>query len=443
MRLKKILLGIMLLFMVIPVVNAVDEDTKTEDVLEEEIYLNDILLDGQSIEGFSKTKYVYEIKVDDSVKKVQIGAPFDKDKFTVTTDGSLTYEVKPGVNEFKITVLSKATNKKQEYTLKFIKNDSRSNDGSLSSLTVGGQEINLKDDVFEYTAFVPNSTKSVEITATIKDNKASFIQGYGERIGNNAVSLSGETTNIELKVKAENEEIKTYKITIKKTDYKNNDATLKTLTIKDVNFNFNSNITSYDIEVENNIDKVSIEAIPNNDKATANYNKEISLNEGLNKVTIQVTAEDGTEKSYRLNITRKEKVNLVEKIEIEGIDLEFQSDVYEYDIETTLTTLNFTVSLTDKNATYEVLDNEDLKDGSVVSLVIKNGNEELTYKFKIINEDSKEEEVVITDKNEENEEKKEENVGFLKKNEMLIGLLTFGVGLISSLFAFLTKFKNK
>ena len=47
-------------------------------------------------------------------------------------------------------------------------------------------------------------------------------------------------------------------------------------------------------------------------------------------------------------------------------------------------------------------------------------------------------------KNPEDEDKQEvKNEGFLKKNEMLIGLLTFGVGIISMLFAFLTKFKNK
>ena len=190
------------------------------------------------------------------------------------------------------------------------------------------------------------------------------------------------------------------------------------------------------------IDKINLEASPNDNKATVNYNSEMELKEGLNKITITVTAQDGTTKDYRLNITRKEKVNLVERIEIEGIDFEFEPDTYEYNIETTLTLLNFTVVLNDKEATYEVLNNENLKNGSIVKIVVKNKDSELTYNFKIVNEDEQEEEPSILNED-ENKEEKEIKVNFLKKNEMLIGLLTFGVGLISMLFSVLTKFKNK
>ncbi len=443
MNFRKILLVIVLLFMVVPVY-AVDTD---------ELFLENIFINGEVIEGFQKDKYEYEIKLDKAVESVLIGytpnANEENSKFFVSTEGeaiSSDYKLKPGENVVKIKLRSKEDYKiEKTYTLKLIKEDTRSSDATLSSLTVGGVEVPLKDDTFEYTVLVNNKLKSVEVAATIRDNKASFIQGYGERLGNNAVALSGETTNIEVRVKAENETTKIYKITIKKDDYKNNDASLKSLTIKELKFNFSKDVITYNLEVNNEIDKINIEAVTNDAKAKVNYNKEVTLQEGLNKVTIVVTAEDGSERSYRLNITRKEKVSLVEKIEIEGVDFEFDPETLEYDIKTTSTILNFTVSLNDKEATYEILDNEDLKNGSTVSLVIKNKDSELTYKFNIIN-DEEEPEIDNTIDNiddsidEENNNIPKEN--FLKKNEMLIGLLTLGVGILSMLFAVLTKFKN-
>ncbi len=452
MKFKKLLLVFMLLFMIVPVRA---EETPNQKDTEEKIpapFLKDIKINNVSIEGFSKDKYEYELHMDKTVEKVTISPEYDPEYggyYKHTTEGSLyNHVLKPGKNVIKIIVSNKDDNENPvTYTLTLIKEDDRNSDATLSSLVVANQKIDLKEGVFEYTVQVDNKLKSVEITATKNNDKAEFVQGYGERTGNNSVPLNGEVTNVEVRVKAENETQKTYKITIKKSNYQSNDANLRSLTIKEVKFNFSSNKTAYDIEVSNDIEKINIEAIANDTKAKVNYNKEVSLKEGLNKITVSVIAEDGTEKDYRLNVTRKEKVALVEKIEIEGIDLEFKPEVYEYDVETTLTTLNFTVSLTNKEATYEVLNNENLKNGSTVSLVIKNKDEEITYKFNIVNE----EETNIKDETEENkeEEPKEEikedlnEESFLKKNEMMIALLTFGVGLISMLFAILTKKKEQ
>ena len=60
-------------------------------------------------------------------------------------------------------------------------------------------------------------------------------------LGNNAVSITGPSASVEIRVKAENESIRTYTINIIKTDYKSSDATLKSLTVEGIDFAFKSN----------------------------------------------------------------------------------------------------------------------------------------------------------------------------------------------------------
>lgn len=87
---------------------------------------------------------------------------------------------------------------------------------------------------------------------------------------------------------------------------KSSEARLANLGIKPNDFKgFKRDTYSYDIEVPNDVEKVNVYASLVNDKAkitsgTGNAN----LKEGLNKVEVVVTAEDGTKKTYTLNITR-------------------------------------------------------------------------------------------------------------------------------------------
>ena len=216
-----------------------------------------------------------------------------------------------------------------------------------------------------------------------------------------------------------------------KSNYKSNDATLKDIKIKEKNFNFNPDILEYNLEVENEIEKINVEALANHEKAKVEYEKEVELKEGINNLVIKVTAEDGTVKEYKLNITRKAEVALVNDIKIEDIDFEFKPDVYQYEIKTTLDSLKFKVTLNSKTATYEIINNDDLQDGSIIRIVVKDKDKQITYNFKIINPSQK---VTATTPNDINDAGTNvSGSGFLKKYEMYIGLITFGVGLLSLL----------
>ncbi len=87
---------------------------------------------------------------------------------------------------------------------------------------------------------------------------------------------------------------------------KNNN--LKALEIEGYTFEpeFNKDTLEYNLDVPNDVEKVNIKATKEDGKARVVGDGEISLVEGPNKVNIIVTAENGSTKTYVLNINVKE-----------------------------------------------------------------------------------------------------------------------------------------
>ena len=415
---KKILLFLILFFMTFL-------NTKAD-----EVYLKNILIDGVDLKDFETLKTTYDLTYESSKESVTIGYDYDKSLYKGkgnTGEVKLNY----GLNKLSFTLTSIDNEKSITYNLNITREDGRSSDNTLRSLTVASKKVNLTDSL-EYEVLVDSKLKSAELTAVLNHEKAKFLNGYGERIGSNKITLSGEITKVEVKVQSENESIKTYVITIKKENYKSPDNTLKSLKINEINFNFNPNILEYNLSCDNSLDKIKIIAIKNHDKATIDYNREVNLNVGLNEINILVTAEDGTVKTYKINITRGEKEYLVKDIKITGIDFSFNPEVFDYEIETNLDTLDFKITLNKETTSSNILNNESLSNNSLVQIEIKDGEEVLTYNFKI-----KKEEIINNNiPNENNEEKDQEN-NFFKEYEMYIGIGVFLLGIFSMITALL------
>ena len=133
-------------------------------------------------------------------------------------------------------------------------------------------------------------------------------------------------------------------------------------------------------------------------------------------------------------VTKEEELPLVSDIKIKDVEFTFDSTKYSYTIETELTTLNFEVLLSKETATSEIIGNENLKNGSIITIEAKDEDKTITYKFKILNN---KDDVVATNETSDN------NDNFFKKNEMIIGLAIFGIGLFSLLASILLKPKSK
>lgn len=395
-------------------------------------YLTNILIDGVSIKDFSSEKKEYNLDVDSKKDTIKVVFVYDKTKYK-GSGSSENITLKSGLNKISYTIKNIETLETLEtYVINITKEDNRSSDNSLSSLKIGNTQVVLSEKN-EYDVFVDSKLKSVELKATLKDNKSKFVSGYGERIGNNSITLNGETTKVEVKVSAENESIRTYLINIIKKDYKDPTNTLKSLKIDKIPFTFKTNIYEYNLTVENDISEIKIDLVKTSDKSSVEYLENVKLKEGVNNLVIKVIAESGDVKEYKINITRNELVPLVNNIEIENLDFTFDKNKTNYSIKTDLDKLNFKITLANTDAKIEEMGNEKLENNSVITLKVSLDSQEEVYTFKIVKE-------IIEDSNDTKNDSKSFDINsFLKTNEMLISLITFGVGILSLLIAILVK----
>lgn len=90
---------------------------------------------------------------------------------------------------------------------------------------------------------------------------------------------------------------------------KDSDNSLKSLSIDDQKLNpeFNKDTLEYSVELENNVEKIKINAEATSSKASIKGTGEIDVKEGLNKIEVVVTAENGSTRTYIINATVKEK----------------------------------------------------------------------------------------------------------------------------------------
>ena len=280
---------------------------------EEKPILTNIKIDGVAIQNFSSTTLTYDLEFAMDTSSIKITPEYDNSLYKINSNFSITgtANLKFGLNTFTITVVSlEDDTNKTVYTIN-AKRDASTNN-ALASLTVAGKRVTLTDVDTEYEVKVDKDAKMAKIEATLADINAEFPNGYGER----TVELNGEKTVAEVKVKAQNGEIRTYTITIIKSNYQSNDASLKSLKIKEIELNFNPTIYEYNLEVKEDIEKINLEAVANDEDASIIYEKTKTLDTGLNKILITVTAADGTKKDYIINITKQEAIPLVENIKI-------------------------------------------------------------------------------------------------------------------------------
>lgn len=162
---------------------------------------------------------------------------------------------------------------------------------------------------------------------------------------------------------------------------KSNDASLKSLVIKGVNFEFSKDKLEYDVEVSNNVDKLDITAEVNNDKSKVAIPSDLSLKVGNNSFTIVVEAEDGTKSEYKINVKRLDRVlssnTNLSKLVINGYNISFSKDKYIYDLGNIKSNkLNITATSEDALSKVKIYgnDNIDRNDVIVIKVVAEDGS---------------------------------------------------------------------
>lgn len=89
---------------------------------------------------------------------------------------------------------------------------------------------------------------------------------------------------------------------------KSNDATLKELSVGGQTLTpaFSPSVTSYSLTVPNTVTGLDVNAITNDAKASAKVSGNSGFKVGSNNITITVTAEDGSKKSYTITVKRED-----------------------------------------------------------------------------------------------------------------------------------------
>ena len=294
---------------------------------------------------FNSDNDTYSTTVANSISKVRVNIETKNPKAKIIEPAGLkgdkvvTWELVAGkTKEVKIKVRSENGNKTNEYKLKITreaKPKTKSSDATLKSVkiyktegynstTKTGTEVNASWDknfnknTISYNIKLPSKVNSIKLVAYPNDNGA--IISYPYTMRNNQAEYAfkaKETRTPTITVTAENGTTKTYTFNItstsstsatRNTRVKSSDATLKSLKVGNKNVSIVKDKYDYDVSVESG--KKTLEVKLNNQYAMIltpsglrDLNETYTIEANATKtIKIKVQAENGTTKTYNINI---------------------------------------------------------------------------------------------------------------------------------------------
>lgn len=302
----------------------------------------------------------------------------------------------------------------------------------LNSLSLSRGSISPAFDKtkFDYTATVSSSTSVVTVYASLLDSDASFVDGYEPR----TVNLNYGENTIQIKVKGfalqeATESTYTIKITRTKssgtggaTVSKSSVNTLSNITLSNGTLSpkFNSNTNVYNVEVENDVDVLTVGATLTDNKSNFvnSYGpRNVHLNEGENNIYLKVKSEAGSVRVYRLIITRKKANNvepeptptptpdptpeptpevskaLLSSLKLSEGKIDFESNVFDYNVTVgyDVTNVVATVELENDTDTVDIKGGESLEVGAnelTITVTSSDGSVSNVYTIYIIKKEA-------------------------------------------------------
>ena len=233
------------------------------------------------------------------------------------TDSDGTVSLAVGSNVITVVITAEDTTTTTTYTVTVTRAAPPSSDATLKGLTLSDVDFGTFDSTTtSYSAQVANSVSQTTVTPVVNDSGASrIIKMGGVTDSDGTVSLAVGSNVITVEVTAEDDSTtQTYTVRVTRAEPPSTDATLKGLTLSDVNFGtFSSATTSYTASVANSVTQTTVTPTVNDSGASyvitlggvTDADGTVSLAVGNNVITIEVTAEDGvTTQIYTVRITR-------------------------------------------------------------------------------------------------------------------------------------------
>lgn len=234
------------------------------------------------------------------------------------------------------------------------------------------------------------------------------------------------------------------------TTTKSGDATLKSITIGGKTYSGSSLKNAITYTAGANVNSIKISAAKSNSKATVSGTGTKQLVQGqTNTFQINVTAENGTKKTYTVNIIRlaeestvpniiddqpiqnpEETKLMLTSLIIKDVELnpEFNSEIYTYVTNVqNMKNLEIDATANKPDAQINIEGATDLKAGdNLIKITVTLGEEKIEYMVNVYNTIEEDITGITQDENNDNNKKNEKNI----KKYVLIGL-TFLIGLIA------------
>ena len=290
----------------------------------------------------------------------------------------------------------------------------------------------------------------VKYTFKAKKTGETFISTYGEVYDTKGLIESiDEAESIKIK-----ENVTTEERARENTNVTPNDSKLKELKInvEGISPEFSLDITQYYF-VTQELDRLNITAIPENENAKVTITGNNDFKQGNNEINIEVKSQDNTSTTnYKINVTKTDNIenanSYLENLAIEYYDLtpEFNKDIYDYKIEVTNITekLNILAIPENINSKVNIIGGDNLQYGNNKIEITVTAPDGITVKKYNINayKRTEEEQKKVEEEQKENAEKltqilqqnNEENIKVANKEieknnrkNILIGIIIIAI----------------
>ncbi|WP_405079938.1 cadherin-like beta sandwich domain-containing protein [Paenibacillus chitinolyticus] len=281
--------------------------------------------------SFASGTTSYTANVADSVASVDVTPTLADGTATVKVNGSPVASGSPssvslnvGANTITVLVTAQDGTTQKTYTVTVNRAAPLSGNADLSNLVLSGAALNpgFASGTITYTSSVAYGVTTVDVTPTVADSTATVtVDGRPVTSGSaSSVTLNVGPNPIPVVVTAENGATKTYTVTVTRAAGSNN-ADLSGITLSggaSLSPVFAPGTTSYTVDVPNSVSGLDVTPSVADSTATLEFNGAavtsgtpvpVTLNVGSNTVTLLVTAQDGTPKTYTLTITRAPSSN--------------------------------------------------------------------------------------------------------------------------------------
>ena len=246
---------------------------------------------------------------------------------------------------------------------------------TLSSITVNGSLVNgFSSTVYKYNVdSIDTESVSIGGGATVSGTNISGFGNHKLKCGSNSLKINTLSSDKSKKL--------TYILNInRKCD---DNVSLKGITLSSGSLSpvFSADTLEYKVSVDTSVEKISIDALKENNQKVSGLVKDAKLVFGDNSFSIKVSSESGKSKTYKIVVNRADNRSnnaFLGSITIDNGKLNFDRNVFMYDVRVLneVSLVNVVATPEDSKAKVSINGPKSLKEGDnkyVIKVTAENG----------------------------------------------------------------------